>query len=201
MTSAGCIILGLHMGRREVDVPGCGVDVGVAEQRLHHGQVHPGLGQRRPERVSKCVRCAGAHAADATVVAEDRAQARGCQRASSGWALGLDEQRTGAGIGPLGVPELLIIAFVVVLIFGVGRLPEVGGALGKGIREFRKSTKDDDDAPGDSTVSTQTDADVPPAGVTTESVDTVFCGECGTKNARSIKFCSSCGHAIGAAVG
>lgn len=108
-----------------------------------------------------------------------------------------------AGLGPLGVPELLIIAFVVVLIFGVGRLPEVGGALGKGIREFRKSTKDDDDAPGDTTMSTSapTDSYAPPAGVTTESADTVFCGECGTKNARSTKFCSSCGHAIGAAVG
>ena len=48
-----------------------------------------------------------------------------------------------AGLGPLGVPELIIIAFIVVLVFGVGRLPEVGGALGKGIREFRKSTKDE----------------------------------------------------------
>lgn len=106
-----------------------------------------------------------------------------------------------AGIGPLGVPELLIIAFVVVLIFGVGRLPEVGGALGKGIREFRKSTKDDDDAPADGMMSTSTDAYTPPAGMTTESTDAIFCGECGTKNARSTKFCSSCGHAIGAAVG
>ena len=47
------------MGRREVDVPGCGVDVGMAEQRLHHSQVHAGLGQRRPERVPKRVRGAG----------------------------------------------------------------------------------------------------------------------------------------------
>jgi uncharacterized membrane protein YvbJ len=30
--------------------------------------------------------------------------------------------------------------------------------------------------------------------------DTVFCSECGTKKARSEKFCSSCGHAMGAAV-
>ncbi|HEY8172597.1 MAG TPA: twin-arginine translocase TatA/TatE family subunit, partial [Dehalococcoidia bacterium] len=52
-----------------------------------------------------------------------------------------------AGLGPLGVPELLIIAFIVVLIFGVGRLPEVGGAVGKGIREFRKNTKDEDETP------------------------------------------------------
>jgi sec-independent protein translocase protein TatA len=54
------------------------------------------------------------------------------------------------GIGPFGLPELLIIAFIIVLVFGVGRLPEVGGAVGKGIREFRKATKDEDpDAPAD----------------------------------------------------
>ena len=56
-----------------------------------------------------------------------------------------------AGIGPLGLPELAIIAFIVVLVFGVGRLPEVGGAVGKGIREFRKASKDDDAASDAST--------------------------------------------------
>ena len=40
----------------------------------------------------------------------------------------------------LGLPELLIILVIIVVIFGVGRLGEVGGALGKGIREFKKST-------------------------------------------------------------
>lgn len=39
----------------------------------------------------------------------------------------------------LGVPELLIIMVIIVVVFGVGRLGEVGGALGKGIREFRKA--------------------------------------------------------------
>jgi sec-independent protein translocase protein TatA len=49
------------------------------------------------------------------------------------------------GMPGLGVPELLIILAVVVIVFGVGRLPEVGGALGKSIREFRRSTRDDDE--------------------------------------------------------
>ena len=39
----------------------------------------------------------------------------------------------------IGPPELIIILVVVMIIFGVGRLPEVGGALGKAIREFRKT--------------------------------------------------------------
>ena len=37
-----------------------------------------------------------------------------------------------------GWPEALIILTVVLIVFGVGKLPQVGGALGKGIREFRK---------------------------------------------------------------
>lgn len=37
-----------------------------------------------------------------------------------------------------GWPEALIILAVILIVFGVGKLPQVGGALGKGIREFRK---------------------------------------------------------------
>ena len=39
----------------------------------------------------------------------------------------------------LSVWELLIILAIVILIFGVGRLPEVGNGMGKAIREFRKA--------------------------------------------------------------
>lgn len=41
------------------------------------------------------------------------------------------------GLGQIGLPELLIVLVIIVIIFGVGKLPEIGGALGKGIREFR----------------------------------------------------------------
>lgn len=40
----------------------------------------------------------------------------------------------------LGVPELVIILVIVILVFGVGRLGDVGGAVGRGIREFRKAS-------------------------------------------------------------
>lgn len=42
----------------------------------------------------------------------------------------------------LGFTELLVILFIVLLVFGAKRLPEMGSALGKGIREFKKSIKD-----------------------------------------------------------
>ncbi len=38
----------------------------------------------------------------------------------------------------VGAPELLIILVIVAMLFGVGKLPEIFGAVGKGIREFRK---------------------------------------------------------------
>jgi len=44
---------------------------------------------------------------------------------------------------PFGPWELLLILGIVVIVFGVGKLPEVGGALGKGIKEFRKATADE----------------------------------------------------------
>lgn len=42
--------------------------------------------------------------------------------------------------GSLGVPELILILVLALIIFGPGKLPEVGRALGKGIREFKKAT-------------------------------------------------------------
>jgi sec-independent protein translocase protein TatA len=40
----------------------------------------------------------------------------------------------------LGPFELIIVLVIVVIIFGVGRLPEIGGAVGKAISEFRQAT-------------------------------------------------------------
>ncbi len=48
-------------------------------------------------------------------------------------------------IGPLGVPELLIILLVIMLIFGAKRLPEIGSSLGKGIRTFKSAVTGEDD--------------------------------------------------------
>ena len=43
----------------------------------------------------------------------------------------------------IGPTELIIILVLVLIIFGVGRLPQVGGAIGRGLREFRRGQKGD----------------------------------------------------------
>ena len=45
----------------------------------------------------------------------------------------------------IGPPELIILLVIVMIIFGVGRLPEIGGALGKAIREFRQTQSGESD--------------------------------------------------------
>ncbi len=45
----------------------------------------------------------------------------------------------------IGAPELLIILVIVILIFGVGRIANIGGELGKGINAFRKGLKGDEE--------------------------------------------------------
>ena len=42
---------------------------------------------------------------------------------------------------PPGWPEIVLILVVVMIVFGVGKLPQVGGAIGKSIRAFRKGQK------------------------------------------------------------
>ena len=46
-------------------------------------------------------------------------------------------------MGSLGWQELVIVLVIVVIIFGAGKLPEIGGALGKGIKEFKSNANDE----------------------------------------------------------
>ena len=41
----------------------------------------------------------------------------------------------------LGMPELIIILVIVLIIFGAGKLPEIGSGIGKGIKNFKKATQ------------------------------------------------------------
>jgi len=45
---------------------------------------------------------------------------------------------------PQRMPELIIILVIIVIIFGAGKLPEIGSGLGKGIKNFKKATKDEE---------------------------------------------------------
>ena len=45
----------------------------------------------------------------------------------------------------LGTTELIIILVLVLIIFGAGKLPQVGGALGKGLRNFKDGVKESDE--------------------------------------------------------
>jgi sec-independent protein translocase protein TatA len=61
----------------------------------------------------------------------------------------------------LGAPVLILILVIVLIVFGAGRLPQIGNALGRGIREFREATEDKPTPP----------PVVPPAAVGTPPTD------------------------------
>lgn len=45
-------------------------------------------------------------------------------------------------MGRIGMPEIIIIALVIVLLFGAKKLPEIASAIGKALKEFRSASKD-----------------------------------------------------------
>jgi sec-independent protein translocase protein TatA len=89
----------------------------------------------------------------------------------------------------IGVPELLIVAFVVLLLFGPSKAADLGSSLGKGIREFRRESGRVGDA--------EPPLAHPPVAAASAST---FCSECGSQNAAEQKFCTNCGTAMAVAV-
>ena len=75
----------------------------------------------------------------------------------------------------IGAPELIVILVIALLVIGPGKLPDVGSALGKSIREFRKASTDVQDAtrvdasPIPPAPAPQSPPSVPPSEPTTES--------------------------------
>lgn len=51
----------------------------------------------------------------------------------------------------IGFPELIIILFIILLLFGAKRLPEVMRSLGKGVKEFKKGVKEGEEGEKEST--------------------------------------------------
>ncbi len=75
-------------------------------------------------------------------------------------------------LGMLGTTELILVLVIVVVVFGVGKLPQVGRQLGEGIRNFKKEVANEDDAEaGDaphSELPPASEQSVPPRDVTEE---------------------------------
>lgn len=64
-------------------------------------------------------------------------------------------------IPKFGPVELILILVIVTMLFGVGKLPEIFGAVGRGVREFRTASEDGKD---ESTSTTESTDDEKPAG-------------------------------------
>jgi sec-independent protein translocase protein TatA len=50
-------------------------------------------------------------------------------------------------LGGIGMPELLVILVIILIVFGAGKLPDIGGGIGKAIKNFKKATSDQAEAP------------------------------------------------------
>jgi TatA/E family protein of Tat protein translocase len=84
-------------------------------------------------------------------------------------------------MGALQPGHLIVILLVVLIIFGPGKLTEIGGQLGRGVREFHESTEGKGDEP---------------KGIETA---TRYCAQCGRAAGIDTSFCGQCGRAVDAA--
>jgi sec-independent protein translocase protein TatA len=88
----------------------------------------------------------------------------------------------------IGGPELLLVLAVVLIVFGAGKLPDVLGQLGKGVRSFRDESSND--KPASVAAGSTTSA------ATTAPGTTIYCRNCGRPNGADSKFCTNCGQAL-----
>jgi len=83
-----------------------------------------------------------------------------------------NSEKRGHRLYSLGGPEIALIVVAVIVVFGVGKLANVGGALGKSIREFRREKDKVDDVPKLTTRETREESsDQPEAKSNEESKD------------------------------
>jgi len=58
----------------------------------------------------------------------------------------------------IGMPELIIILIIILIIFGAGKLPEIGSGIGKGIKNFKKATNEQPKQPDEITPPPENDS-------------------------------------------
>ena len=107
------------------------------------------------------------------------------------------------GIGALQPGHLIVILVIVLLIFGPGKLPELGKAMGEGLKELKKATGQEEPAKDGGTLAASTTTppapSSPTATVTPITAATRVCPSCRTAVAVGDKFCGNCGASMEAA--
>src|SRR5438067_9757464 len=103
------------------------------------------------------------------------------------------------GLGALQPGHLIVILVIVLLIFGPGKLPELGKAMGDGLRELKKATGAEEAKDGGTSAATTTTTAAPPTPVATTSTVTPItaashvCPSCRGNVPVGDKFCGNCG--------
>lgn len=85
--------------------------------------------------------------------------------------------------------HLILILAIILIVFGAGKLPEVGGGIGKSIKEFRRGVRETTDDPP---IAAHPAVTLP----TAQTVST--CASCGSPISESAHFCATCGSKIAA---
>lgn len=86
-------------------------------------------------------------------------------------------------MGNLGAPELILIVLVLLVFFGAKKIPEIAQGFGKGIREFRKASRE---------VQEEIESDESKTGL----AEKLACPHCAAPIAKGTKFCPSCGRSL-----
>ena len=89
-------------------------------------------------------------------------------------------------VGPL---EIALIVVAIVLIFGVGKLGQIGGALGKSIHEFRVERDRKDDLPEATVADSRTAKPI----AQLEAGSVKICPNCSNRMSENARFCAACG--------
>ena len=104
-------------------------------------------------------------------------------------------------MGALQPGHLIVILVIVLLIFGPGKLPELGKAVGDGLRELKKATGDNPEKESATAATTTTTAPaattaVPSAAANGVAAATRSCSKCNAAVPVGDKFCGVCGNSM-----
>jgi sec-independent protein translocase protein TatA len=111
-------------------------------------------------------------------------------------------------MGALQPGHLIVVLVIVLLIFGPGKLPELGKAVGDGLRELKKATGEDKESAASTTTTTTVATTTAPAAATTTAPAAAIngvagaartCPKCNAVVPAADKFCGVCGSTLEAA--